>query len=279
MDTLDRMELADIGHPRKMAEGVLNQIPAITYPIPIDEIALALGIRRIEDFPTEDFEGALLANESKSNCAILVRAGIRDTRRRFTVGHELGHYLMPLHFPSAEGFRCSSSDMKSEDRPGLVGRPQWEAQANTFSSELLMPRVEFKRRLRKLNGASIEALIALSDDFGVSKTAAGRKLLELADDPCAMILAKRGRVEQVYRGSEFPFIQLKKGLPMPRGSTAYFEAASTADISEVEEADQCQWLSSEKSEVELFEQTLVQADGWTLTLLTAEIDEEDEGSK
>lgn len=276
MEMLDRMELADIGHPRKLAEAVTKQIPDIQYPIPIESIAMRLGIRKIEDFTTTAFEGALLANESKSNCAILIRAGVIETRRRFTIGHELGHYLMPLHFPSADGFRCSKADMNAEDSKGLSGRPLWEAQANDFSSELLMPQPEFKRRLRKLRGASIEALVSLSDDFGVSKTATGRRMLSLAEDPCAVVLAKNGQVERIYRAPEFPFISLRKGLPMPRASAALRVGASAGDIGEVIDTDQCHWLAREKKGAELYEQTLFQADGWTLTLLTAEIEEDED---
>lgn len=275
MEMLDRMELADIGHPKKLAEAVTKQIPDIQYPIPIESIAMRLGIRRIEDFSTTAFEGALLANESKSNCAILVRAGAIETRRRFTIGHELGHYLMPLHFPSADGFRCSKADMKAEDSKGLTGRPLWEAQANAFSSELLMPQAEFKRRLRLLRGASIEALVSLSDDFGASKTATCRRMLTLAEDPCAFVLAKNGRVERIYRAPEFPFISLSRGLPMPRGSTAHL-SGSDSSISDVLDTDQCHWLSRERNGVELYEQSLFQADGWTLTLLTADIEDEED---
>lgn len=276
MEALDRMELADIGNPRLMAEAVIKLLPDVVFPLPVDEIALALGIRKIEEFETTSFEGALLSNESKSNCAILVRAGVLQTRRRFTIGHELGHYLMPLHFPSAEGFKCTKSDMSADEAPGQTGRPQWEAQANTFSSELLMPRLEFKRRLRQMRGASIESLVKLSDDFGVSKIAAARKITHLSDDPCAIIVAKAGTVEAIYRGPEFPFISLRRGLSMPRGVTAFEAGQHPTGISNIEDADQSQWLSREKRNMELYEQTLFQADGWTLTLLTAEIDEDDD---
>jgi Zn-dependent peptidase ImmA (M78 family) len=274
MQMLDRMELADIGNPRLMAEGVVKLLPDVVFPMPVDEVALALGIRTIEEFETSSFEGALLSNESKSNCAILVRAGVLETRRRFTIGHELGHYLMPLHFPSAEGFKCTKSDMSTDEASGLTGRPQWEAQANTFSSELLMPRLEFKRRLLLTKGPSIESLIKLSDDFGVSKVAVGRRVMQLSDDPCAIIVAKNQKVEAIYRGPEFPFISLKRGFSMPRGTTAFDSALHPSGASDVEDADQCHWLSRDKRNLNLYEQTLFQANDWTLTLLTAEIDDE-----
>ena len=54
-----------------------------------------------------------------------------DGRHRFTLAHEIGHYL--LH---SEGVCLSRSVNESEIKPYL--NPEW--QANTFASALLMPR-------------------------------------------------------------------------------------------------------------------------------------------
>lgn len=277
MEQLDRMELADIGHPRKMAEGVLRLIPGVCFPLPIDEVALALGIRKIESFDTDAFEGALLTNDTKSNAAILFRAGTIEPRRRYTIGHELGHYLMPLHFPSSGGFQCKKSDFETDERSGMSGRPLWEAQANAFASNLLMPASEFKRRLRLLSGASIEALVSLSDDFGTSKIASGRRLLDMSDTPCAIVVAKDGVIKHLYRAKAFPFISLKAGLRLPRDSLSLIQPLLADQHSDVESTEQCNWLSKDDQEgLELFEQTLCQRDGWTLTLLTADIEDSDD---
>lgn len=277
MEQLDRMELADIGHPRKMAEGVLSLIPEVSFPLPIDEVALALGIQKIESFETDAFEGALLTNDTKSNAAILFRAGVIEPRRRYTIGHELGHYLMPLHFPSSGGFQCKKSDLETDERSGMSGRPLWEAQANTFASNLLMPANEFKRRLRLHSGASIESLVSLSNDFGTSKVACGRRLLDLSDTPCAIIVAKDGVIKQLYRAKTFPFISLKAGLLLPKTSLSQIKSLLANQQSDVEPTDQCNWLSKDDQEgLELFEQTLCQRDGWTLTLLTADIQDSDD---
>jgi len=271
------MELADIGNPRKMAEGVIRQLAEVVFPLPIEDIALGLEIRQIVYFETDSFEGALITDEAKSNSAILVRATAHPERRR---GHELGHYLMPLHIPVGDGFRCTSSDMRQEEKPGTRGRQAWEAEANAFAAELLMPSVEFKRRLRDHHGASIEALLSLAEDFGVSKLACGRKLVRLADDPCAIIKSKNGVVEQIYRHAEFPYISLRPGMSMPRDALASSWQEASGSISDVEVTDQCGWCSTEKRGLELYEQALIQADGWRLTLLTCEaLDEGSEGGR
>lgn len=273
---IDRMELADIGNPRKMAAGVLGLLPSVVFPLPVEEIALALEIRQIVPFDTDSFEGALLTDEAKSNCAILVRSDARPERRRFTVGHELGHYLMPLHIPTGDGFRCTQADMRQEERTGARGNAAWEAEANTFAAELLMPHVEFRRKLRAESDVSIEALTSVATEFGVSKMACGRRIMQLSDDPCAMLISKDGVVKQVYRHADFPYIGLQSGMAMPRDALARTFKESPGSASDIESTEPCGWHICEKRGLEVYEQVLLQAGGWRLTLLTAELAEDED---
>lgn len=272
---LDRIELADIGNPRKMAAGVLDLLPKVEFPLPIEEIALALEIRQIIEFETQAFEGALLTDEAKSDCTIVVRKGLRPERRRFTVGHELGHYLMPLHIPAGDGFRCTTADFRQEEPPTARGKAAWEAEANTFSAELLMPPAEFKKRLRAAHGASLEALVSLCSDFGVSKTAGGRRMTQISDDPCALVVSKDGVIKQIYRHDAFPFVGLKHGMPVPRDALIRSFREPKDSISDIDETDPAGWHLRERRGLELYEQVLMQDEGWGITLLTAEIEDED----
>lgn len=273
---LDRIELADIGNPRKMAAGVLGLLPKVVFPIPVEDIALALEVRQIVPFDAKGFEGALLTDEAKSNCTILVRSDAPLERRRFTVGHELGHYLMPLHIPTGEGFRCTQAGFRQEESAGARGQAAWEAEANTFASELLMPPAEFKRRLRASRGVSVDALVSLCNEFGVSKVACGRRMGQLADDPCAMLISKDGVIQHIYRHSAFPFIGLRTGMAVPRDAQVQLFKEPPGSISDVDETEPSGWQLRETRGLELYEQVLMQSDGWGLTLLTAEIEDEDE---
>lgn len=273
---LERMELADIGNPRKMAAGVLNLLPNVVFPLPVEEIALALEIRQVVSFDTDSFEGALLTDEAKSNCTILVRSDARPERRRFTVGHELGHYLMPLHIPTEDGFRCTQADMRQEETTGARGNAAWEAEANTFAAELLMPPTEFKRKLRAARDVSIEALTSVANEFGVSKMACGRRIMQLSDDPCAMLISKDGVVKQIYRHAEFPYIGLQSGMAIPRDALARTFKESPGSVSDIESTEPSGWRMREKRGLEVYEQVLLQTGGWGLTLLTTELAEDDD---
>jgi len=60
----------------------------------------------------EGYEGGLLTSADKFNGTILYNRASPQARRRFTIGHELGHFLMPSHLPSADGrFLCKMQDM------------------------------------------------------------------------------------------------------------------------------------------------------------------------
>lgn len=272
---LDRIELADIGNPRKMAVGVLGLLPSVEFPLPIEEIALALEIRQIIEFETSAFEGALLTDEAKSDCTVLVRKGLRPERRRFTVGHELGHYLMPLHIPVGDGFRCTTENFRQEESPTVRGRAAWEAEANTFAAELLMPPKEFNQRLRSARGPSVEALVSVCNDFGVSKISGGRRMTQLADDACALIVSKDGVIKQIYRHDDFPFVGLKHGMAVPRDALIRSFREPKDSISDIDETDPSGWQLRERRGLELYEQVLVQGDGWGVTLLTVEMEDDD----
>lgn len=273
---LDRIELADIGNPRLMAAGVIKLLSSVEFPLPVEDIARALEIRDIVSFDTDAFDGALLTDEAKSNCTILVRANSRPERKRFTIGHELGHYLMPLHIPGAGGFHCTPADMRKEESKGVRGPAAWEAEANTFSAELLMPPVHFKRSLRSHRDVSLEVLNTLAAQFGVSKVACGRRMTQLADDPCAVVVSKDGALEYVYRHADFPFVGLQSGMALPRDSMAISLHQAIGTVSSVEPTEPSGWRLPEKRGMEVYEQVMIQAGGWVLTLLTAELDDEDE---
>lgn len=65
-------------------------------------------------------------------------------RQRFTIAHEIGHYL--LHASKAPVF-IENLDLY-RDESSSEGTDAWEVEANTFAAELLMPE-EVLRRLVK----------------------------------------------------------------------------------------------------------------------------------
>ena len=99
----------------------------------------------------DGFDGALVPAESGPNWGILYDRNASRQRRRFTIGHELGHYLLHRKkYPN--GIHCDEAAV--DGRTGELV----EQEANTFSATLLMPLDDFKRRISVKDAPSFEDL-------------------------------------------------------------------------------------------------------------------------
>lgn len=109
------------------------------------------------------------------------------TRKRFSIAHELGHFELHRREPLS---LCSKQDLEWAAQQAAQSREQ---QANVFASALLMPR-RFVQAYCEDCDPELERVVDLADRFGVSRTAAGRKFVELSPWPCALVLVRRGRI-------------------------------------------------------------------------------------
>ena len=85
-------------------------------------------------------------------------------RRRFTIGHEIGHFLMSTAHYKQSG-ELGNLEMLETASP-------IETEANEFAAELLMPLQQFKKDFRS-NSLNIDQL---SEKYQVSREAAGWRL-------------------------------------------------------------------------------------------------------
>lgn len=93
-------------------------------PIDVEAIAKDLGVD-VRYHLDEGYSGAILAQQSPPSAVMWVSGREPRVRRRFTIGHELGHLM--LH-PLGVQFRDDNFKGSLE-----------EAQANRYAAELLMP--------------------------------------------------------------------------------------------------------------------------------------------
>jgi len=109
---------------------------------PVDPVAVAneLGLKVYNaTFADEGIHG--LIAKRPSNTSIYVNVNDRPVRKRFTVAHELGHFV--LHLAAGEGeFIDTQDNFRTVQDPDMpwddARRAEWEA--NVFASALLMPR-------------------------------------------------------------------------------------------------------------------------------------------
>lgn len=192
-------------------------------------------------------------------------------RQRYTIGHELLHFLSERHRPTvAQGFACTAVDLNKPKGSGqhLIQ----EQEANTFAIEVLTPRealLPFIGRAAELNHA-----LAIADRFEVRREAAIRRYVDIQGECLAAIFSKDGRVRYVEKAKEFPATTVWAGdklghLLVSRGSTG---------LTTLDEVDPSDWLRKPAGYA-LYAQSLFQKSGYAVTLLVAEQDEPDEGDQ
>ena len=175
------------------AEAILSSVPEYVWdgeslPIPVDDIVdsvFGLHVRDVEDMtkapecpPLEEgqsLSGLLLPEDRQIWCN--ASEGVQwPPRRRFTIAHELGHWI--LHKPGQQKLFCRRATLapdqdpaaKTDDeRPPL---PEIEQEANAFAAALLMPARLIERHYYKTE-RDFEAMCEL---FASSQAAMGRRL-------------------------------------------------------------------------------------------------------
>ena len=267
-----RMDLADCTTPEQLlAEIHKAQSGVFPIPIPIDEWALALDITAINALETEGFEGGLMMFPDRSSGTILVNKAAGRQRRRFTIGHELGHFLLPWHTPrNGQGFLCSSKDMAVfRAKPGGDRYVEMEAQANRFSAGVLMPAAAFRVDLRSHRNFEVGHIADLAERYDVSKEALARRCADLCDDPIAVVFSRNGVIVWAYRGKDFPRLSVAVNDALPPRSVAKRAQLTPGQSSDWGDAPADHWLA-QASGGTVCEQSLGQQNGYRMTLLTFE---------
>lgn len=275
---IDRMEIDDAGgDPIRLAHAILRQLPDLTKPIPVREIATAIEIYEIREEILEGLEGGLIVSPDKSEGAILVHSDRPETRKRYTISHEIGHYVNPWHqSDSPDGFRCKSRDMNLEKYDSNDRVAKMEVQANQFAAELLMPKKEVDRFLKGKAGTDISHILTMADKrFNVSREAAARRYIAHVSEPSAVIFSKNGIVRYCKFNSDFPKLSLRGGEIIPSDSISSTSKANIGEITEWKEVPDHIWLDKSKG-ISLFEQTISQKNGFRMTLLSIEREEDAE---
>lgn len=261
------MRLEDHGSPEVLANCIVDHFQSLDIPVPIEQIAVAVGILSINGIASDNFEGLLVTDASKLHGSIAYNAGSPEERRRFTIAHELGHFLIPTHRENAQCGRAELGVVKSTDP-----RKVKEAEANRFAACLLMPRNDFLRAMRQLGAPETEHLLKLAARYRVSKEAAARRYTELCEDSCAVVFSHNGTVRSTCKSSEFPFLSVRNGDSMPRKSVSRRVGLSVGKMSSWADATPETWTERALSGKTLCEQFLQQSNGYGMTMLTVEAD-------
>lgn len=280
---LDLMELADLGQPLKLAHEIHRQLRTqfgtVPTQVPLAGIAAAVGIEVITEHDKDGIEGMLAIVNGRG--AVSLKRTLRSGRRNFTLGHEIGHFVIPNHRFQSTKFQCAKRDMGQERGTGNWSqRPvleRIEVEANEFSAALLVPRPEFHAERRKLGSASDVAHIrALAETFAVSQEMMAGVYVREADENIAIVTSHNGLVRRVIPKPGFPHLGLRRDTPLPVDCrTKRFKVANDP-ISNLAELPAHVWVERSRGISALYEQVFVQEEGWAMTLLAVDEEDEDE---
>jgi Zn-dependent peptidase ImmA (M78 family) len=278
--SVSRIDLADAATPDRLVLEILKHEPDLPIPVPVEALCHQLDISDIKPLQTAGYEGGLITDRDKRDGVILVNAHSPKKRRRFTTAHELCHFLMPSHVPSAGGqFLCSQEDMFRLSTKESDARSRMEVEANRFASRLLLPAPSFRVDVAKTKDPDLQQIGALSGRYDVSKEAVGRAYVEYRDEPVAMLVIKDGILLRPYFvATKFPFLSVSKGSPIPKQSLLLRRPHEVGTVSDLDETDAGVWIDVERGRraPTLYEQVLSQQQGYALILLTVEKNGDDE---
>jgi Zn-dependent peptidase ImmA (M78 family) len=145
-------------------------------PVDVAALACGLGLRIFSELLPEDISGILdLRDPGKP--IIMVNSEHHQNRRRFSIAHEIGHFMLhkPLgiHVDKQTFFRSP----KSAESPD-----EYEIDANKFAAALLMPDYLISQTLdmhADWLDSNADIISDLSEQFQVSVTAMSYRLQNL----------------------------------------------------------------------------------------------------
>lgn len=165
----------------RSARQTLDKVGAHRVPVPVEHVAAALGLTVERGRFGDDISGLLVMHDGRG--IIGVNADHAATRQRFTIAHEIGHFVLhrnamqvfidhQFFTPYLAAFRDGTSS---------TGSDRLEREANAYAAELLMPADLLGHAVAglELEAADEEVIATLASRFQVSKQAMTIRLVNL----------------------------------------------------------------------------------------------------
>jgi Zn-dependent peptidase ImmA (M78 family) len=172
----------NLSNARRQADALLAKYAIRTPPVDVRDVAKRLGLRVIEMNLGDEHSGLLLTQPGTVPC-IVVNEMHHENRKRFTIGHEIGHHVLRHHFGNSVVHADPVTSVSYRGATAAAGSDPKEIAANQFASSLLMPTALMRRavdrvRLRLARDPE-EVVSELARGFEVSEQAMTLRLKSL----------------------------------------------------------------------------------------------------
>lgn len=162
------------------AQRLLDAHTMNEIPVPVEEIAKRMGIKVLAFDLGSDVSGVLHIKDDSAS--IGYNPNESRVRQRFTIAHELGHFI--LHKNLEKIFVDNESYFVVKLRSNVSGDFKQESEANAFAAALLMPKVFIQKEVKNSKGFDLSdngMIVELARKFEVSIPAMSYRILNLAD--------------------------------------------------------------------------------------------------
>ncbi len=205
---------------------------------------------------------------------ITVNSTSRRPRQRFSIGHELGHWMRDRGLVA---FACEEGQFVKEwsaDNP--------ETRANRYASDLLLPKNLFvpKAHGQPITFATVDTLAA---DFQTSRTATAIRLVEHGPLPAMLVCTSPEKRQWFVRNPDLPRALWPVDRP-GQGTYAHDLLAGSDENEFSGEVDSDQWVTHDKADrYRVYEHSVRSSGGLVLSLVwwrnekqIIDLDEEEE---
>ncbi len=160
------------------ANELLKSLEINELPIPIDRIADLLNVQVLSYDLGEGVSGVLVVNNNVGTIGL--NPNHSNVRKRFTIAHELGHFL--LHNKTKDSlFVDKEYKVHFRNHASSSGEIKNEQEANAFAAALLMPKDMLVEIIDNyiIDIEDESTINNLADIFGVSPMAMTYRLINL----------------------------------------------------------------------------------------------------
>lgn len=156
----------------------IHTLYKLKFPVNLESLCHELNLK-LQYLPMEDVVSGMIVMHSGQG-DIVVNKLQHPNRQRFTISHEIGHFI--LH----SGKQSEYVDKLTRHRhAGTYEQPTEEVEANQFAAELLMPRFEIEKLVDEREIWLFDDVVIklLAEHFGVSAQAMTIRLKSLGYIP------------------------------------------------------------------------------------------------
>ncbi|MFA5168257.1 MAG: ImmA/IrrE family metallo-endopeptidase [Candidatus Omnitrophota bacterium] len=237
------------------ARAVLKKFNITKLPLDPRIILQSFGniLLKEEEF-SDEFDGCIFKKDGSA--LICINKSIPyETRKNFTIAHELGHFVIPHH---NRDFRCQRSDIDTIDSVKVE-----EAEANEFATELLMPE-DIVLPIVEEGVIGFEIIKSIANLCATSLSSSAHRYIKFTSYPAALVVSQNKNIKYVTFSKELLSHRdnfLLKGKSLSKNSVAvdYFNDSGKVISSAIKRQTilPSAWFSSlDSSMADCFEESI-----------------------